>query len=131
MSNRKALAVLAGIILALGVILALVPTSVSSGEVSCGSALAPDSGTTSDASLAEFKDAIGDAYRGGDGTDNGGYVALCEDRVSTQRFIAFPIAGVGALVLAFLLLTASSQVQAQEPPGDVARAQGHDGNVVA
>jgi hypothetical protein len=56
-------------------------------------------------------------------------VALCEDRVSTQRFIAFPIAGVGALVLAFLLLTASSQ--AQEPQGDVVRAQGNDGNVVA
>ena len=112
MSNRKALGVIAGIILALGVILALVPTSVNSGQVDCGSALAPD---TSAASAAEFGDAIADAFRGGDGSDDGGYVALCEDRVSTQRLFAFPIAGVGALALLFLVLTAQQQPRTPAP----------------
>jgi hypothetical protein len=120
MNNRKALAVIAGIVLALGFILAVVPTHVSGGEVPCGSALAPDD---SKANAAEFGDAIGDIYRGGDGSDDGGYVALCEDRVSTQRMIAFPVAGVSALALLFLGLTAqqiSSQRADDEQPAEPA-----------
>ncbi|MGY1830157.1 hypothetical protein ACI8AA_06960 [Geodermatophilus sp. SYSU D01180] len=102
MSNRAAAAVIAGIVLVIGIILAFVPISVSSGEVGCGSALSSD---TSTASAAEFGDAIADAYRGGDGSDDGAYVALCDDRVFTQRLLAFPVVIVGALALLFLGLT--------------------------
>ncbi len=92
---------IAGVVLVLGIVLVLVPTSVSGG-VGCGSALAPD---TTSASAAEFGEGLEDVYAGGDGSDTGGYVAACEDRVSTQRFIAFPIIGIGALALLFLALS--------------------------
>jgi hypothetical protein len=104
MEPRKAVGWLALAVAVLGVALALWPTSVAGGRVGCGSALSPSS---SEASAEEFGDSISDVYAGGDGSDNGGYVALCDDRVGSQRLVAFPVIGLGVLVGAFLVVTAA------------------------
>lgn len=95
MTTRKAAAVIAGLVLAIGLLLLFVPVSVA-GDVDCGSAVAPDS---IGAIGAEFSDALN-----GRSTD---YQVMCDERVSTQRLIAFSIAGIGALALLFVVLTAA------------------------
>jgi hypothetical protein len=135
MINRKALGVIAGAVLVLGFILALVPTSVSGRDVlisggdvvGCGSALSPDPKEAYSADIADvFRDVLADR----DADRDGGFRALCEDRVTTQRLISFPIAGVAALAMLYLLGT-RQPTRAQPTPGDAVRAQSNDGNVVA
>ncbi len=104
MSTRGALAVIAAVVIAVGFLLALLP--VSANGVACGSALGPDS---SKASAAEFRVSLEDAFAGGDGDVNGGFQASCEDRVTTQRLVAYPLAGVGGLALVFLALTSKGK----------------------
>jgi hypothetical protein len=93
MSTRGALAVVAAIVLAVGFLLAVLP--VSSGGVGCGNAFSPSS---DEASAADFSETI----RGTDTGDGSTHVESCEGRVSTQRLVAFPLAGVGFLGLLFL-----------------------------
>lgn len=112
MSNRKALGVIAGLVVLVGLILLFVPTAVAGGDVGCGSAMSPSS---ADAIGAELGDALSDIYAGGDGSDDGGYQALCDDRIGTQRVVAWSIVGVGALVLLFLFLTAQHKTR-WDPP---------------
>jgi hypothetical protein len=89
MSTRGALAVIAGIVLALGVVLAFLPVSIDDGDIDCGAAL----------QLSASQASAEDMVNGGD------HLARCEDRVGTQRLFAFPLVGVGALGLLFLGLT--------------------------
>lgn len=103
MSTRGALAVIAAVVLGFGLLLALIP--VSANDVGCGSAISPDS---SAAGAAEFGEDLESAYAGGSGVD-GGFRAACEDRVTTQRLTAFPIAGIGVLALGFLALTSKGK----------------------
>lgn len=119
MSTRGALAVIAGILLALGVVLAFVPVSIDD-DVTCGSAVTgADDSPTSEAALADYSSALGDAYRGGSYENKGAHVAQCEDRVGTQRLIAFPLVGVGTLALIFVGLTSARSRTVDQPPSEV------------
>lgn len=107
MSNRRALGVIAAAVLLVGFVLAVLPLSLDArfdGEqISCGTAF---SGDTADAERAARINALTEAFSTGIYPDErDGFVAACEDRISTQRMIAFPLMGVGVLVLLFLGLT--------------------------
>lgn len=130
MSNRKAAAILAGAILFIGLVVGYWPLSTDRGyvteehgdTVACGSAFG---GLSSEADAAEFGGAIRDIYDGGDGSDDGGYVELCQGKVSSQRVIAFVVGGLGALGLAFLGLTRpqappTAAPQEEQPPAQPA-----------
>ena len=95
---------MATLVLLLGLVLGMASTSISAGsdDVGCGSAFHPSS---SQADLRDYSDRIGDAMRGGLGVAGSDYVARCEDRVSAQRLIVFPLVGLSALALVFLFLT--------------------------
>lgn len=103
MTNRKAVGIIAGVVLLIGLVLLFVPTSVSGGAdpVGCGNAL---SGGTDIGD--EFREQLEDIYSGGTGELD--LDSQCADRLMTQRLIAWPIAGVGAAVLGFLALTGSA-----------------------
>lgn len=105
MSTRGALAVVAAIVLAAGVLLALLPVSVADG-VGCGSAISPEPNA---AMAAEFGASLEDAFAGGTGDADGGFQALCEDRVTAQRLAAFPLVGIGVLALVFLALNVAAE----------------------
>lgn len=113
MSNRKAAAVIAVAVLAIGLVIGFWQLSIDREyrtddgrtDVSCGSAFG---GLDDDADAAEFGGAIRDAYAGGDGTDNGGYVDRCQEKLASQRLIALVVVGLGALGLAWLALTSSA-----------------------
>lgn len=118
MTNRKAAGILAGLVLFVGVILLFVPTSVSGGSdpVGCGNAV---SGGTDIGD--EFREQLEDIYSGG--TGNLDLDAQCGDRLMTQRLIAWPVAGLGVAVLAFLALTANRAATAEAGP------RGHDSGI--
>ena len=88
-----------------GALLALLPVSVAD-DVGCGSALSPDS---SEVGAAEFGASLEDAFAGGTGDVDGGFQAMCDERVTTQRLVAFPLVGIGALAMVFLVLTSQSK----------------------
>ncbi len=93
MSPRKAAAVVAGIVLAVGLLLAVNPLSVGGAGVGCGSALAP---SQTEALRADVNGPFGITTL---------YRAACDEEVGEQRTLAFPILGVAALALVFLWLT--------------------------
>ncbi len=100
--------------LVLGAVLAFLPTSAGE-DVNCGSALGTgDSGAISDAELADYSSDMRDAYAGRVG--NSDYVTQCDSRVTTQRLIAFPIFGGGALGLLFLGLTSAYMRELTQSP---------------
>ncbi len=85
----------AGIVLAVGFLLAINPLSVGNpgAGVGCGSALAPSHTEALDADL-DGPLGITTLYR-----------AACDEEVGEQRGLAFPILGLAGLVLVFLWLT--------------------------
>jgi hypothetical protein len=121
METRKALGVMAGIVLLIGIALALWPTHIAGGRVSCGSALSPDS---TDAIRAEFGDALSDIYAGGKGSDDSGYTTSCQDRVGTQKTIAFSIVGLGVLAGVFLMLTSKGHPVEESAPAENTTSEG-------
>jgi len=108
MSSRRAIGVLAGIVLLLGMILALTPLSVDGGteSIGCGSAYSPSY------TSAEIQDIV----NGGDALDR------CEDKVGGRRSVAYPLAGAAALTLLFLGLTAQHKTRwdADDKPAEAA-----------
>lgn len=113
MHPRKAAAVIAAVVLALGVILAVTPLSVGAGsnEVECGSAFSPSQ------TPAIVADAV-------DRPLLGSYVAQCEDEVSGRRLIAYSLAGAAALVLLFVWLTGQHETRwdaVEAPAGEADR----------
>lgn len=97
MKITRALVVVAGLVLSLGLILAAAPTHA--GSVSCGSALTgARTGTLSDAQLADQAASIDQALLAGDGPQTS-VVSQCQSAVTVHRAISFPLVGVGALAL--------------------------------
>lgn len=109
MSPRKAVAVIAGVLLALGLVLAVtsLSTGLGSSKLSCGSALDPSY------IAADIQDIVEPQLFGS-------YVADCRDVVSGRRLIAFPLAGAAALALAFIWLTGEHKTRwdAESAPAD-------------
>lgn len=102
MSPRKAAAVIAGIVLIVGFLLAINPLSVGGAGVGCGSALSP----SQTEALREDLDGpfgITSVYR-----------SACDEEVSERRMLAFPILGVAGLALVFLWLTRAEKASASE-----------------
>ena len=98
MSTRRAAAVIAGLLLAIGLFVGLSPVSVAD-DTTCGSAFMP---TTR---VAEAKTVVGLTTDGPAATD---YLALCNDAIGVRRLLAIPLAGLGAIAGLFLLLTAKA-----------------------
>ncbi|MGY1666979.1 hypothetical protein [Geodermatophilus sp. SYSU D00696] len=95
MTSSKLLRLVTGVVLAIGILLLVLPTSASAlGDVvGCGSALDP--------SLREaIAQDIDDMLSGGRGRAD--WSALCKDRIETQRMIAWPLIVGGGLVLLYL-----------------------------
>jgi hypothetical protein len=109
MNKRAAWAVLAGVTLLVGLVLAIVPTSVSTGsgsDISCGSAVDPDS---AQALRADFEIGLRDV-RNDDRRDSyTQFQGACEQNIFVQRLIAFPVAGVGMLGLSYLGMTTAQR----------------------
>lgn len=96
MQNRSAAAVLAGVVVAVGLIAGIWQLSVDRGfthvtdgdTVACGSAFG---GLDDNPDLSD--------------SDGAGYRLRCEDKLSSQRTMAFLIMGLGALGLGWHALT--------------------------
>lgn len=118
METRKALSILAGLVLAIGIIAAIWPTHVSGGDVRCGTALSPQ---RSSAVAAELVNDINVSL--GQSAELADYTALCDDRIGTQRLIAYPVAAVGALGGLFLFMTGQHKTRwdAEAPSDDTDR----------
>ncbi|MGY1590476.1 hypothetical protein ACI79D_00710 [Geodermatophilus sp. SYSU D00708] len=110
-SRRRAAAVLAGVVVVLGLALpGFWPSSVDGGHptddgdgaVACGSAF---TGLRGDAGTAEFRGTFLDLRAGGDGNDNGDHIPRCEARLSGQRPPAIAATATGGLSLGWLFLT--------------------------
>lgn len=89
--------------MALGVVLALLPVSV--GDVRCGTAISGTGEGLTEAHFADVQADFADALGGGRGDGGTDYATRCEDRVTTQRLVAFPVAAAGIIALVFLGLT--------------------------
>jgi hypothetical protein len=111
MSSRGAAAVLAGLVLLVGVLLGFGyhattpgPTYENGKPVICGSAFLPDH------TDAAASDLVGQAT--GTGT---GYQAACSDALSTPKIAAFGMVGVSVLALLFCGLTIRSDARRPVP----------------
>ena len=94
MSNRKAAAVIAGVVLTVGLVVMFLPASISPRGVNigCGSAV-----------ISSSTPGLTDAMLGGGlGLDD-----QCRDKLAKRRAISFPLVGVGVLALLFVALTAN------------------------
>lgn len=104
MNTRGAAAVVAGLLLIVGFALSISVVSIDfSGPINCGSAVAPDRSTL-DAGTPSGEAEVFDSIR-----------ARCDEALSGRRAVAFPVAGVGALGLVFIGLTAFQRRQATAP----------------
>lgn len=110
MSNRRAGAILAGIVLLMGIVIGFWPLSVDRGfvhvydgdTVACGSAFG---GLADNPDLDEF---------GANSDRATGYRTGCEDKLSSQRTIALVLIGLAGVGLAWLALT--SRAAPPSPP---------------
>lgn len=101
MGTRRALGVIAGLVLLVGLVLAVVPLSVDGGAVDCGSAFMPSEAGAfiEDVDRGPFSDLVGE----------------CEDTVSARRYLAYGLAGAGGLVLLFLWLSGQHRTRWDSP----------------
>ncbi len=95
MTPRRAAAVVAGIVLTVGLLMAINPLTVdgANAKLDCGTALSP--------SYTEARQADMDLPFGFPALHR----AACDEAVGEQRGLAFPILGVAGLALVFLWLT--------------------------
>lgn len=109
MTNRAAVAWLAGLVLAAALIAGLVP--VHADGASCGTAL---SGGPANYAVDQYKADIEGIYsgRGAGGTD---IATDCADRRSSQRMVVIPVLAIAALAGGFLVLTARRKQEDQTP----------------
>lgn len=101
MGTRRALGVIAGLVLLVGLVLALLPLSVDGGAVDCGSAFMPSEAGAfiADVDRGPFSDLAGE----------------CEAAVSARRYLAYGLAGAGGLVLLFLWLSGPHRTRWDSP----------------
>lgn len=97
MSSRRAVLVIAGVVLLVGLVFAFAP--VTTGGISCGNAFASSTSEAAGADLFET------------GSD---YVGACEDALTSRRWIAFGLMGLAGLVLLFGLLTSTGVASSAE-----------------
>ncbi|MCW2579868.1 MAG: hypothetical protein JWR82_1469 [Blastococcus sp.] len=121
MAPRSAAAVVAALVLVVGVIVGLWPHSIpldyqpadGSAAMSCGSAFAGDSSAAEEAELGRH---IRQVFEGGDLTASAEqYQAQCSDAMSTARVAAWVLIGGGVLALLFLSLIGQGKADEAEP----------------
>ena len=115
MQPRRAVAVIAALVLGLGVLLSVVPVSIPGGgiDVDCGSVFSP--------SISEALDReIEETFSGGPVLSGGDYLDRCDERLSGQSAIVWPLVGLGGLALVYLFLTTqhTTRWDAPEPAND-------------
>lgn len=126
LSNRRALAVLAAVVLVVAVAVGLWPHSIPLGfeagedrstTMSCGSALSPD---TDEARLTAAQSGLTAAISGDDvAVTEQELVAQCGDAVATPRLISLGLGGVAVLTLLFLALTGGRPTHSDEDQDEV------------
>jgi hypothetical protein len=95
-SPRWAAGTLAGLLLAVGLLVGLLPVHVGAASVSCGSAISGDSAAISAAELADFRGQIHSALTGAD-TEATSYADQCAEARSSRATVAWVLAGVGVV----------------------------------
>ncbi|MGY1607259.1 hypothetical protein [Geodermatophilus sp. SYSU D00700] len=101
MYNRKALRFVAGVLMAIGCLLLLLPLSAraTADAVGCGSALDLSGREATEQFLDDLESNIDG---GGLRREDIDWRALCADRIETQRMIAWPLVVAGGLALLYL-----------------------------